>query len=246
MVKIRKYTNCIERFIHGEKGQRFFNFTYSIGAAIVIWGALFKILHLPWGNTLLCIGMGTEIAMFILTAFDRPPKDFSWDEFYEHVGDHPGHHNYMEGPVNVGSSGYAAQPVNMDQPVTSGFVGQSDFVGQPGYAGQPGYVGQPVVVEQPQYTEALEVISEQMRQLQETTRALTEMNSILLHSYESVNRSLNDIKEMYEKSAGEATDYCEEMARMTGNMRELNSIYERMLGAMTVNMGASGRKEREQ
>ncbi len=51
---------------------------------------------------------------------------------------------------------------------------------------------------------------------------------------------------MYEKSAGEATDYCEEMARMTGNMRELNSIYERMLGAMTVNMGASGRKEREQ
>ena len=47
MVKIRKYANGIERFLHGEKGQRFFNFAYSIGAAIVIWGALFKILHLP-------------------------------------------------------------------------------------------------------------------------------------------------------------------------------------------------------
>ena len=47
MVKIRKYANVIERFLHGEKGQRFFNFAYSIGAAIVIWGALFKILHLP-------------------------------------------------------------------------------------------------------------------------------------------------------------------------------------------------------
>lgn len=51
MVKIRKYANGIERFLHGEKGQRFFNFAYSIGAAIVIWGALLHPLHLlrsPW------------------------------------------------------------------------------------------------------------------------------------------------------------------------------------------------------
>ena len=82
MVKIRKYANSIERFLHGEKGQRFFNFAYSVGAAIVIWGALFKILHLPGGNTLLCIGMGTEIAMFILTAFDRPPKEYSWEDVF--------------------------------------------------------------------------------------------------------------------------------------------------------------------
>ncbi len=82
MVKIRKYANVIERFLHGEKGQRFFNFAYSIGAAIVIWGALFKILHLPGGSTLLCIGMGTEIAMFILTAFDRPPKEYAWEEVF--------------------------------------------------------------------------------------------------------------------------------------------------------------------
>ncbi len=82
MVKIRKYANGIERFLHGEKGQRFFNFAYSIGAAIVIWGALFKILHLPGGNTLLCVGMGTEIAMFLLTAFDRPPKEYAWEDVF--------------------------------------------------------------------------------------------------------------------------------------------------------------------
>ena len=82
MGKIRKFGNFIERFLHGAKGQRFFNFAYSIGAAIVIWGALFKILHLPGGSTLLCIGMGTEIAMFVLTAFDRPPKDYAWEEVF--------------------------------------------------------------------------------------------------------------------------------------------------------------------
>ncbi|MDE5923735.1 MAG: gliding motility protein GldL [Muribaculaceae bacterium] len=82
MLKIKKYANGIERFLHGAKGQRFFNFAYSIGAAIVIWGALFKILHLPGGSTLLCIGMGTEIAMFILTAFDRPPKEYAWEDVF--------------------------------------------------------------------------------------------------------------------------------------------------------------------
>lgn len=47
MGKIKRYKNSVERFLSGESGQRFFNFCYSIGAAIVIWGALFKILHLP-------------------------------------------------------------------------------------------------------------------------------------------------------------------------------------------------------
>ena len=62
--------------------QRFFNFAYSIGAAVVIWGALFKILHLPGGNLLLTIGMGTEVAMFIITAFDRPSKEYEWEEVF--------------------------------------------------------------------------------------------------------------------------------------------------------------------
>lgn len=80
--KIKKYRKGLSHFIASENGQRFFNFAYSIGAAIVIWGALFKILHLPGGNTLLSIGMGTEVLMFILTAFDRPPKEYKWEEVF--------------------------------------------------------------------------------------------------------------------------------------------------------------------
>ena len=72
----------MEKFLSGEKGQRFFNFAYSIGAAVVIWGALFKILHLPGGNTLLAVGMGTEVLMFVLTAFDRPSKEYHWEEVF--------------------------------------------------------------------------------------------------------------------------------------------------------------------
>ena len=50
MGKYKRYKNRIEKFLSGDSGKRFFNFAYSIGAAIVILGALFKILHLPGGN----------------------------------------------------------------------------------------------------------------------------------------------------------------------------------------------------
>ena len=86
MGKVKKYKKKAGRFLNSDSGQRFFNFAYSIGAAIVIWGALFQILHLPGGNTLLCIGMGTEVLMFILTAFDKPEKEYHCEEVFPVLG----------------------------------------------------------------------------------------------------------------------------------------------------------------
>ena len=80
--KVKKYKRGLGSFIRSEKGQRFFNFAYSIGAAVVIWGALFKILNIHGGNVLLSVGMGTEVLMFILTAFDRPPKEYRWEDVF--------------------------------------------------------------------------------------------------------------------------------------------------------------------
>ena len=82
MGKLKSYKSSLGAFISSEKGQRFFNFAYSIGAAIVIWGALFKILHLPGGNLLLSLGMGTEVLMFMLTAFDKPPREYKWENVF--------------------------------------------------------------------------------------------------------------------------------------------------------------------
>ena len=82
MGKIKRYRNRVERFLSSDRGQSFFNFAYSIGAAIVIWGALFKILDLPGGDLLLTVGMGTEVIMFILTAFDRPPREYRWEDVF--------------------------------------------------------------------------------------------------------------------------------------------------------------------
>ena len=62
----------LQHWMDSVPGQTFLNYAYSWGAAIVILGALFKLTHLPGGNFMLFIGMGTEVIVFFLSAFDRP------------------------------------------------------------------------------------------------------------------------------------------------------------------------------
>lgn len=83
----------LQNWMDSVPGQTFLNYAYSWGASIVILGALFKLTHLPGGNVMLFLGMGTEVIVFFLSAFDRPfdktadgkdlPDDFETDEQME-------------------------------------------------------------------------------------------------------------------------------------------------------------------
>lgn len=55
---------------------------YGIGAAVVILGALFKILHLPGANEMLILGMGTEAVIFTFSAFEPLHVDYNWALVY--------------------------------------------------------------------------------------------------------------------------------------------------------------------
>lgn len=80
----------LQHWMDSVPGQTFLNYAYSWGASIVILGALFKLTHLPGGNIMLFLGMGTEVVVFFLSAFDRPfdkqeigkelPHDYETDE----------------------------------------------------------------------------------------------------------------------------------------------------------------------
>lgn len=62
----------LQHWMDSVPGQTFLNYAYSWGASVVILGALFKLTHLPGGNLMLFLGMGTEAFVFFLAAFDRP------------------------------------------------------------------------------------------------------------------------------------------------------------------------------
>jgi gliding motility-associated protein GldL len=80
----KRYQNIVEKFLSGDSGKRFFQVFYSVGAAIVIIGALAKINHWPYnlGTILLTAGMITEFLVFLISAFDTPVKDYQWDRVF--------------------------------------------------------------------------------------------------------------------------------------------------------------------
>ena len=243
MVKIRKYANGIERFLHGEKGQRFFNFAYSIGAAIVIWGALFKILHLPGGSTLLCIGMGTEIAMFILTAFDRPPKEYAWEDVFPVLDSK----DPEDRPAFSGGGGGGV--------VISGGVPADGTIHIDGPAGAVEGVAQTVVAAGPaapsvdpadaaemadaahDYLEQIQEMAAQMSRLNETTEALNEVSRTLLGSYQAITENSETI-------SSNSNGYVSQMEDLNRNIAGLNTIYEIQLKSISSQLESIDRVNR--
>ena len=62
----------LQKWMDSVPGQTFLNYAYSWGASVVILGTLFKLTHLPGANFFLFLGMGTEVFVFFISAFDRP------------------------------------------------------------------------------------------------------------------------------------------------------------------------------
>ena len=265
MGKIKKDANGIERFLHGEKGQRFFNFAYSIGAAIVIWGALFKILHLPGGSTLLCIGMGTEIAMFILTAFDRPPKEYAWEEVFpaldrRHDGERPdmtglpagfgsqpatgavatGHTDVAPTSAEIPSAQSAMQAAGIPSAVN---ISEEDTQNlresiskMAAAADQLSQMAELTSATQ-QYLEQMAGISDQMKLLQQTTARLNEVSGVLLDSYKAITDNSEGISQS-------STGYVDSMADLNRNIGGLNTIYEIQLKSISSQLESIDRVNR--
>ena len=303
MGKIKKYKNVVERFLSGDSGQRFFNFAYSIGAAVVIWGALFKILHLQGGNELLTIGMGTEVLMFILTAFDSPQKQYHWEQVFPvlETGNPDDRPDFASGAgivVGAGAASAAAAQQEQEAQVKAAVglpqglqlteaetTSLSESIQRMSAATEQLSKMADLSEATSRYLEQMAGISEQMERLNKTTTALNEVSQTLLQSYKAitdnsegikdsskgyveqmqslshniaglntiyeiqlkgvssqldsidrVNRGLKDIRDMYEKSAAESAHYCDETEKMARYMKQLNSVYEKMIKAMTVNM----------
>lgn len=72
------------------KGQRIVGMVYSIGAAVVIVGALFKILHWPGASYMLMAGMFTEALLFTIGVFDKPHPVFHWHNVFPQLVEEEG------------------------------------------------------------------------------------------------------------------------------------------------------------
>ena len=115
----------LQKWLDSVPGQTFMNYAYSWGASIVILGTLFKLTHLPGANLMLFIGMGTEVFVFFIAAFDRP---------FDKTADG------MDLPMHVGDDNLEADAVAAGEPGVVGVSGISATSGISGVAGGSGTI----------------------------------------------------------------------------------------------------------
>ena len=70
------------------QGKRVVGMVYSIGASVVIIGALFKIMHFPGAGAVLMVGMITEALLFMIGCLDKPHPEFHWHEVFPQLLGH--------------------------------------------------------------------------------------------------------------------------------------------------------------
>lgn len=214
MTKYSKYNIVyrLQKWMDSVIGQTFLNYAYSWGASVVILGTLFKLTHLPGANLMLYIGMGTEVIVFFLSAFDRP---FDKTAIGMDLSTQDSH------PVTEVTPPLACDMTNKKETVANGGIPLQASEEMEEATGK-------YIDELKRLTEMISAVAEQSQRL---TRDSEEM--------ENLNRTLTGISRVYEmqlKSAssqmGTIDEINEQSRKMAGQIAELNKIYARMIEGM--------------
>lgn len=199
----------MQKWMDSVTGQTFLNYAYSWGAAIVILGTLFKLTHLPGANFFLYLGMGTEVLVFFLSAFDRPfdktadGMDLTTTTNWEPTA-----------PGIPAASSTAAAP----QPVAPSSVhGQATQGATPTIETIPQW-------QAPQVPEGLdESLAGYAAELENLNRTLTSISRVYEMQLKSASTQIGTIDSINEQTR-----------HMASQIAELNRIYARMIEAMSV------------
>ena len=222
----------IQGWMDSKAGQMFLNYAYSWGAAIVILGALFKLTHIHGADLMLFIGMGTEVIVFFLSGFERPwTDDGKPDVDSEEV-------DIEAKEVRIVTENTYTQKVDdepNDAPVVEANVAAVPQVQVPQIHGMT-----------PEMEEATQGYVEQLNQLTETLRQVSEQSARLTRDseeMETMNRTLTGINRFYEmqlRSVGQQSttidDVTAQTKKLAEQLEELNAVYARMVEALKMNM----------
>jgi gliding motility-associated protein GldL len=247
--------NCLSSY----SGKVFLNICYSLGAAVVILGALFKLTHLPAANLMLYVGMGTEVFVFLISAFDKPTKTYKWESVFPNLKiqgkkNKSEEDEDLQDTVNTLTEAIQQNVSSVRQVVNAG--------NQPVYSDQlqspapfpsvpleqpAASIPQPLApTVTPEMEDATKDYLEQLRSMTASLSTFTEQLSAISgqsQEMDVLNRNLAGINAVYElqlKSAslqmGTVDRVHQETEKMAGQIEELNRVYARMLQAMTANM----------
>lgn len=275
----------LQKWMDSVPGQTFLNYAYSWGASVVILGTLFKLTHLPGANIMLFAGMGTEVFVFFLSAFDRPfDKTQDGKELPTHIDDEEIDNEEAEveaayeagrngespaeaaahvgaavgggGTIIIGGGSIQGGAAAVQGGVFQGGAVAGGTVQGAGVAGGSDAAAVNVAAAAADFAANREVAVqladaqasylEQLKNLTETLQRVSEQSVRLTRDseeMENLNRTLTGICKVYEmqlkgasQQIGTIDQINEQSRHMAQQIEQLNSIYARMIEAMTVNM----------
>jgi len=196
---------------------------YGIGAAVVILGAMFKILHLPGASAMLGVGLTTEAVIFFLSAFEPPQHDPDWTKVYPELSED--YDGVAPNSRRIGKGGGDQVAQKLDHMLENAKIGPdlveslgrgmqrlSDNVAKMNTMGDVGAITS-------EYASSLKkasgVMNEVNKSYDETLKAMQEMATVSRSATQDMANS-----------SGDAKEYHGQVQAVTKNLEALNAVYE--------------------
>lgn len=212
--------------------KRFKNFMaklYGWGAAVVILGAMFKILHLPGADIMLVIGLTTEAVIFFFSAFEKPHEEYDWSLVYPELAG-------MEDPdmLEEGSKNHLSPSQELDNMLEEAKI-DSELIESLGSGLRKFGDAASKLNETVDAAAATSEYGEQVGLAAKNMESLNALYAVQLESSASHMETQNSLMEKLNASLEDSEKLTSEVSSLVSNISQLNNVYGGMLSAMNTN-----------
>lgn len=220
-----------------KKWKKFMAKLYGFGAAVVIVGAMFKIMHWPFAGAMLVVGLSTEAIIFIFSAFEPLHDDPKWELVYPELAlaheEDFDVHAYLEGKGHGHDHGGGGKGASVTEELDK------------------------MLVEAKIEPELIQSLGHGLQKLSETSNKIGDMTQAhaatdtYIQSLKGASDRVSNLSEAYEKASSalmgltssqeEGRSFGEQMTKVSHNLSALNNVYEMQLKGASEHLEASSR-----
>lgn len=214
--------------VNSKRFKNFMSKLYGWGAAVVILGAMFKILHLPGADYMLVIGLTTEAVIFFFSAFEKPHEEVDWTLVYPELAGMEDDDEFETGRRNDnGLSTTQELDKMLEEAKIDGALIESlgDGLRRFGDAASK-------LSETSEAAAATGAYSEQLSLASKNMESLNALYAVQLESSANHMEAQNSLMEKLSSSIEDSEKLGTEVSSLVQNLGQLNSVYGGMLSAM--------------
>ena len=220
------------------KGRTVMGFAFGIGAAVVIIGALFKIMHWPFCNEMLIAGLGTEAVLFTLSSFQLTHAEPDWSIYYPYLVP-------VEDRATVAQENDGTTRNLLTHPVADKGGSGDGATEKIAELMEKAKIDQALL---DRLGNAMRDLSHNAEQLKSVSSAASATDSYV-SSLEEASKKMSSLSEAYQRAsvsiavltsntdAGES--FGEQMQKVSKNLSALNNVYELQLQGSSAHLEAT-------